>query len=123
MRLRHTVAAALFGLALSPAAHAQQAQVDVSRLPLNLQRLERELRISTSREESEGLNIRYIIQIYGQAPPLVIFTKEDNLVFGPVPYGAPTHKEIVAHITPKEHSAPAADIGALMRWLAERAKK
>jgi hypothetical protein len=51
----------------------------------------------------------------------VIFRREDDLVVGPVPYGAPTHKEIVAHITPKEYRAPAADFGVLLRWLAERA--
>lgn len=115
----------LVGAGLQARPEAQERQVDVSRLPLNLQRLERELRLATSREErdADGLNIRYIIQIYGQAPPLVVFTKEDNLVFGPVPYGAPTHREIIEHITPKEYRAPAADFSALLRWLAERSKK
>jgi hypothetical protein len=40
-----------------------------------------------------------------------------------VPYGAPTHREIVEHITPREYRAPAADISALIRWLAERSPK
>ena len=117
------VLAVLVGFGLQARPEAQEPQVNVSRLPVNLKRLERELRVSTSREESDGLNIRYILQIFGQAPPLLVFTKEDNLVSGPVPYGAPTHKEIVDHITPKEYRAPAADIGALMRWLADRSKK
>ncbi len=117
------VLAVLVGAGLQARPEAQERPLDVSRLPLNLQRLERELRVSTSREERDGLNIRYIVEVFGQAPPLIVFTKEDNLVHGPVPYGAPTHKEILEHITPKEYRAPAADIGALMRWLAERAKK
>ena len=75
-------------------------------MPLDLQRIDRQLQQSTIREERDGLNLRYVIEVFGQAPPLVVFTKEDNLLTGPVPYGAPTHREIVEHITPKEYRAP-----------------
>ena len=126
---------ALLVMGLAPAAWAQglperldgvplePPPVDVSKLPIDLQRLHRELRQTTVREEREGLNLRYVIEVFGQAPRLLFFTREDNLVTGPVPYGAPTHREIVEHITPKEYRAPAADFSALVRWLAERAKK
>jgi len=114
--------AALLMLPLTSAALAQET-VDVSRLPLNLDRIQRELRQSAIREERQGLNLRYVVDVYGQAPPLVIFGPEDNLVYGPVPYGAPTHKDMIEHVTPKEYRAPAADFSALLRWLAERAKK
>lgn len=140
MLLKRTLAAAVLTLVWAPAAEAQSAsarsatadpaklddggaRIDVSRLPVNLERLQRALRQSTVREERDGLTIRYVVEVYGQAPPLVVFTREDLLLTGPVPYGAPTHKEIVDHITPKEYRAPAADFGALLRWLAERAKK
>jgi hypothetical protein len=99
------------------------AGVDVSRLPINLDRIQRELRESTIREERDGLNISYVIGVFGQAPALEFFTADDNLVTGPVPYGAPTHQEILEHLTPMEYRAPAADLSALLRWLAERAKK
>ena len=102
---------------------ALQAEVDVDRLPLDLRRVHRGLRQPTVRVERDGLNLRYVIEVFGQAPPLVVFTKEDNLAYGPVPYGAPTHREMMEHITPKEYRAPAADISALIRWLAERARK
>ena len=105
------------------AAALAQGTVDVSRLPLNLDRIQRALRQSAIREEREGLNLRYVIDVYGQAPPLVIFGPEANLVYGPVPRGAPTHREMIEHVTPKEYRAPAADFSALLRWLAERAKK
>ena len=101
---------------------AQEA-VDVSRLPLNLNRIQRELRQSAVREERRGLNLHYVIDVYGQAPPIVIFGPDDNLVRGPVPYGAPTHREMIDHVTPKEYRAPVADFSALVRWLAERGKK
>src|SRR5918996_6180408 len=104
----------------SSAVHAQEAVVDVSRLPINLERIQRELRQSSEREERNGLNIRYVIDVYGQAPPLVIFGPEFDLNYGPVPNSAPTHKEMIEHVTPKEYRAPAADFSALLRWRAER---
>ena len=122
MPITRIAAAALLMFPLTAAAQAQET-VDVSRLPLNLDRIQRELRQSTIREERQGLNLRYVIEVFGQAPSLELFRPEDNLVYGPVPYGAPTHREMIEHVTPKEYRAPAADFGALFRWLAERAKQ
>jgi hypothetical protein len=109
-------------LLLTSAAEAQEP-VDVSRLPINLERIQRELRQASIRDESEGLNIRYIVDVYGQAPPIVIFGPRFDLLYGPVPNSAPTHKEMIEHVTPQEYRAPAADLNALFRWLAERSKK
>jgi hypothetical protein len=100
-----------------------QTTVDVDRLPIDLERIHRQLQQSTVREEHEGLKLRYVVDVYGKAPPIVLFGPDADLVYGPVPYGAPTHKEMIEHVTPKEYRAPAADLGALARWLAERAKK
>jgi hypothetical protein len=96
--------------------------VDVSRLPLNLQRIERQLRQSSIREERDGLNLRYIIDVFGQAPPIEIFAPQDNLLSGPAPYGGPTHNEIIQLLTPKEYRAPAADFSNLFRWLSGKSK-
>jgi len=109
-------------LSLASAA-AAQTTVDVSRLPIDLERIHRQLQQSTIREDHEGLKLRYVVDVYGKAPPIVLFGPEDNLVYGPVPYGAPTHREMIEHVTPKEYRAPVADFAALARWLAERAKK
>ena len=114
--------AAFLMLGLASAAGAQTT-VDVDRLPIDLQRIHRELQQSTDREEHEGLKLRYIVDVYGQAPPIEIFGPDDNLVHGPVPSAAPTHREMIEHVTPKEYRTPAADLGALARWLADRAKK
>ncbi len=111
---------AVLGMASDAAA---QETVDVSRLPLNLDRIQRELRQSAIREERQGLNLRYVVEVCGQAPPIVFFWPEANLVYGPVPSGAPTHREMIEHVTPKEYRAPAADFSALLRWLADRARK
>jgi hypothetical protein len=100
----------------APAATAAPA-IDVSRLPIDLRRIEKSFRQTTIREQRDGLNLRYFVDVYAKAPAIVLFTKEDNLLNGPVPYGGPTHREMLDMITPQEHSAPAADIGALFRWL------
>lgn len=117
---------ALTGLLLATstaAASAQPAGVEVEKLPISVQRIHRELRQSSVREERHGLSIRYVVDVYGQAPPLAFFTKEDNLLNGPVPYGGPTHREVIDVITPPEYRAPVMDFSALARWLAEKAKK
>lgn len=93
------------------------AVVDVSRLPIDLSRIERRFRQTTFREERDGLNLRYFVDVYAKAPPIVLLTPQDNLFYGPVPYGAPTHREMIDMVTPQEHRAPAADFGNLLKWL------
>ena len=122
MKTRPITGAALVAMMCGTAVGAQTA-VDVNKLPVDVDRIHRQLREASSREESDGLRLRYFIDVYGQAPPLVIFGPEANLSAGPVPYGAPTHKEMLEQMTPREYRPPAADIGALFRWLAERAAK
>lgn len=118
--------ASLIGLLIIGAAHAaagQQIPVDVSRLPLDLARITRQLRQTPGTESHTGLHIRYTIDVYGQAPRIEIFTKKDNLVTGPVPYGAPTHREMINQVTPIEYRAPIMDFSALLRWLTDKANK
>lgn len=98
-----------------------QSGVDVSKLPIDLDRIGRHLRQTTVREERDGINLRYVIDVFGEAPRLELFAPEPNLMSGPAPYGAPTHRQIIEQITPQEHRAPAADFGALFRWLGEKA--
>jgi hypothetical protein len=124
-------AAALFVvLSLAAPAAAQQPDpakesesVDVDRLPLNLNRIQRQLKHAADLESRDGLNLRYTIQIYGTAPPLQIFGEDANLQNGPVPYGAPTHRELIDHVTPQHFRTPIADFSALIRWLADRNKE
>ena len=99
------------------------AQVDVKLLPISLHRIQRELQQSTSSESHEGLRLRYQIDVYGRAPAIELFTKDDNLRSGPVPYGAPTHKQMLEMMTPQEYRTPVMDFTSFMRWLADRANK
>ena len=120
--MKRIAAAALLLVPLASAAQAQ-GTVDVTRLPIDLARVQRALRESSVREERDGLNLRYTVEVYAQAPPFVLFGSGVTVPGGPVPYGAPTHREMVEQVTPKEYRAPAADFSALLRWLAERSKK
>ena len=74
---------------------AAQETLDVSRLPLNLDRIQGALHQFAIREERHGLNLRYFVEVYGQAPPIVLFGPKANLLYGPAPYGgALTHREM-----------------------------
>ena len=128
---------ALLVLAFASLAGAQDAQpvrtggngadlstATVQRFGVDLQRIQRALRQSAERQEGNGLNIRYIIDVYGTAPRIKILDpKTDNLRVGPVPYGAPTHQQMLDVMTPQEFRAPVADFSALMRWLQDKSKK
>jgi hypothetical protein len=91
------------------------ATVDVDRLPIDVRRIERKFRQTTIREERDGLNLRYFVDVYAKAPPIVLFTPQDNLVFGPVPYGGPTHYEMLQMMTPREFRASGMMLGTGIR--------
>jgi hypothetical protein len=78
------------------------ATVDITRLPIDLRRIERQFREGEIREERRGLDLRYFVEVYGRAPNIVLFTKEDNLEYGPAPYGGPTHREMLEMMTPRQ---------------------
>ena len=78
------------------------ATIDVTRLPIDLRRIERRFRQGQIREERDGLNLRYFVDVFAKAPNIVLFTKEDNLLCGPVPNSPPTHRDMVEMMTPRE---------------------
>jgi hypothetical protein len=100
----------------APAAPA--SDIDVTKLPLNMVRLQMKLQAAVAREEATGgPRIHYNIDVLGSLPRLKLFSPEDNLRDGPVPYGIPTHRDMMNYATPKEFSAPAADFNSLLRWI------
>jgi len=101
---------------------AGEAQVNVDKLPLDLARLERQLRTPVERENWDGFKLNYTVEVFGKAPRLQFFERQDVLPSGPIPYGAPTHREMVDVMTPREYRAPAADFSSFMRWLQEKMK-
>jgi hypothetical protein len=98
--------------------------VDVSRLPIDLQRIQRSLEQSSRvREERDGLNLRYFVDVFAEGPQIELFTEQDNLRTGPVPFGAPTHREMLYMMTPPEFRSPVMDFSGLIRWLSDKSKK
>ena len=89
---------------------------------LNLARIQRGLQRSAERQEYDGLNLRFYVAVYAPAPPIKLFTPLDNLLYGPAPYGGPSHRDMMEVMTPKEFSAPAADLTSLGRWFGQKAK-
>jgi hypothetical protein len=99
------------------------SDIDVSKLPLNLTRLQTKLQATVQREEAGGPRIRYSIDVFGTAPRFKLLTREDNLRDGPVPYGAPTHQDMMNYATPMEFRAPVMDFNNLMRWIQSKVNK
>jgi len=126
------VTAVMSGLLLTTPVWAQEAapetepgasqRVDVDRLPLDLHRLENPLQKSVERQDWDGFRLRYTVDVFGKAPRIQFFEPKDVLPSGPIPYGAPTHREMVDVMTPKEYRAPAMDFSALVRWFNEKFK-
>jgi len=77
--------------------------IDVSRLPIDLQRIQSRFREGQIREQRNGLNLRYFVDVFAKAPELKLVTKEDNLEYGRAPYGGPTHTDMMEVMTPREY--------------------
>ena len=134
MHMRQLAGAAVLLLASASGVSAQQAtgttgvaastpQVDVSKLPIDMSRIRRQLVRVNVREERDGVNLRYIVDVFGQAPAIELFSSgrlDPNFWTTPAPYGAPTHREFLNLWTPEEHRGQAADFGNLFRWLADK---
>ena len=80
--------------------------IDVSRLPIDLQRIQSRFREGQIREQRNGLNLRYFVDVFAKAPELKLFTKEDNLEYGRAPYGGPTHSDMMEVMTPRQYRNP-----------------
>ena len=89
-----------------PATAAPAPSIDASRLGINLSRIQRSLQASSERQSRDGLNLRFFVDVYALAPPIVLLTKEDNLDTGRVPDSAPTHQEVLQFLTPRGLAPP-----------------
>lgn len=98
---------------------ASDAPVEVSRLPIDLERIHRKL--EGSRVEGRGL--RFNVEVFAQAPPFLLFTPQDNIRWGPVPYGAPTHRELMNIVTPQPFRSPMMDFSSVLRWLNDQRRR
>ena len=102
----------------------------IDSLGLSFARIKRELRILPPSTAKTPLKLEYYVEVQGLMPPLPIF-RPGELTTGPVAYGAPTHWDMMAHVTPeafKSGTVPVSSlalmgIAKLIQWEAQRARE
>lgn len=103
-----------------PAAEATQeapAPVDPAKLGVSLERIRIQLAAKPA-TKSSGLKIQETIEVVGVAPKIELWNPETaKLATGPVPWGAPTHRDFIDLVTPKEFKTYPMDLNALAQWL------
>ncbi len=88
-------------------------------LPVSLARIRRKL-AQAPPSDASLLRLDIYVEVVGKAPALNIFEGFD-LHAGPVPYGAPTHSDMIRHVTPEEFRAPSVPLAPVLalikKWL------
>ena len=104
----------------TPRLAAPAESVDASKLGVSLSRIRRELRQADEKEQTgdSPLKLQFTVEVFGTAPRIDLL---DNFpLTGPVPYGGPTHGEVLDFLTPKEFRSPVFPISALTYWAAQQ---
>ena len=103
-----------------PAAEATReapAPVDPAKLGVSLERIRIQLAAKPA-TKSSGLKIQETIEVVGVAPKIELWNPDTaKLATGPVPWGAPTHRDFIDLVTPKEFKTYPMDMNALLQWL------
>jgi hypothetical protein len=99
--------------------------IDPTKLGISFDRVRLEL-AHPAPAKNGGLKIQETIQVVGVAPPILLWdpkTIKATLTSQAVPYGAPTQKDIMKLIVPKEFQNYPFDMNALMQWLMDHLNK
>jgi hypothetical protein len=107
-----------------------QAAPSIDSLGMSFARIKRELRTLPPSTAQTPLKVEYYVEVQGLAPPIPIF-RPGELSTGPVPYGAPTHADMMSHVTPEEFKSPRIPVSGivimglakLIQWEAARARE
>lgn len=104
-----------------PAPPAAGQAVDATKLGVSLERIQRGLRVTESREKDRQLGnplrLEFQVQVYGMAPKIEVL-KGMDLFNGPVPGTAPSHRQFIEYVTPQIYRTPGLPISALAFWAA-----
>ena len=107
----------------APAESATPPEIDATKLGVSFDRV----RVQLSRpapSKTAGLRIEETIEVVGKAPKLELWNPTTAKLTGAaVPFGAPTQKDIMKLIMPKEFQTYPFDLNALMQWLMEHLNK
>jgi hypothetical protein len=97
--------------------------IDPTKLGVSFDRVRMQL-TQEAPSQSNGLKIQESIEVVAKAPPQLLWDpKTVNLTSSAVPFGAPTQKDIMKLIVPKEFQTYPFDLNALMQWLMEHLNK
>ena len=104
-----------------PPGESPQSTVDASKLGVSLSRIKRELmqaEEAASKPDDERLKFAFTVEVVGQAPKINFL--EGFPVSGAVPYGSPTHQEVLDVLTPKYFRQPVMPFSAIAVWAAQQ---
>ena len=82
----------------------QSDPLPAEELPASLERIQRKL-AQVGPAQSSLLRLDYYVEVYGRAPKINVL-QDFDVHSGPVPYGAPTHAELLGLILPPESRTP-----------------
>jgi hypothetical protein len=102
----------------------------VESLGMSFDRIKRELRIQPPSTVKSPLKLEYYVEVQGLMPALPLF-RPGEFATGPIPYGAPTHSDMMDHVTPlafKSGTVPVSSLAImgivkLLQWEAQRARE
>jgi hypothetical protein len=105
----------------APEQAAAEPAVDPTRFGVSLERIQRGLRLTETREKQKqtgtAMRLEYQVQVYGMAPKIEVL-KGVDLFTGPVPGTAPSHKQFIEYVTPQIYRTPVMPVSALAGWAA-----
>jgi hypothetical protein len=99
-------------------------------LGVSFERIKRGLRLTPASTAKTPLRLEFYVEVQGTAPSILLF-QPGELATGPVPYGAPTHSDILDLFTPIEFKSPTVPISSiaimglakLIQWETNRARE
>lgn len=109
------------GAPATPSAETPPTPVDASKLGVSLSRIKRELAQAeavAATPDDNRLKFSFMVEVVGQAPKINFL--EGFSVDGPLPYGSPTHQEVLDVLTPQEYRSPVMPFSAIAFWAAQQ---
>lgn len=102
----------------APAEPTPAPAVDATKLGVNLSRIKRELAVAPSSASNDAIKLNFTVQVIGVAPKIDFL--RGFAVDGPIPYGAPTHAEVLQVLTPQAYRSPVVPIYGLAMAAAQK---
>lgn len=105
--------------AFAQAAAQEPAPVNAAALGVSLARIQRRLAADSQaqRAGASPLKLDFFVDVYGVAPRLVFFEPQE-LLYGPVPGSAPTHRDMIQHNLPQAFRSPRVDFLGMIAGVA-----